>query len=246
MRKIHAYEETLQSLSTWEPFLLQESGLPGPRGNLELAQAAANVGTESLFRHWLTYDATQAPTNTPQEFLAFCGTLGMGTLLINGDLTVLKTLQQQANDPRWRTREAVAMALQNWGTAHMESLLHEMSRWRQGSLLERRAAIAALCEPRLLQDQEQVGQVLRILDKVTASLPEEPDSRSDAYLALRKGLGYCWSVAIAAYPDMGKPMLEHWLSHPHKDIRWILTQNLKKKRLERIDPAWVSQCLARL
>jgi len=41
---------SLSSLSDWESFLLNESGLPGPRANLELAQAAADERNEELFR----------------------------------------------------------------------------------------------------------------------------------------------------------------------------------------------------
>jgi len=39
MSKIIEYQETLRKLTDWEEYLLQESGLPGPRGNIELAQS---------------------------------------------------------------------------------------------------------------------------------------------------------------------------------------------------------------
>ena len=115
MNKTDAYRETLRGLDDWEPFLLRESGLPGPRGNLELAQAVADEGNATLFARFRTFDAHKAPVNSPYEFLAFCGTLGLGRLMAEGDLTVLPTLRGCASDPRWRTREAVAMALQRWG-----------------------------------------------------------------------------------------------------------------------------------
>ncbi len=35
--------------AAWRGYLLEHSGLPGPRGNLELAQAAAAKGSEELF-----------------------------------------------------------------------------------------------------------------------------------------------------------------------------------------------------
>jgi hypothetical protein len=59
-------------------------------------------------------------------------------------------------------------------------------------------------------------------------------------------MGYCWSVAVVAYPDAGMPMMEQWLSTRDKDIRWIMRENLKKKRLERINAAWVQSCRVRL
>ena len=91
MSKIDDYRGTLRVLDDWEPFLLQESGLPGPRGNLELAQAVADEGDERLFHRLLAFDPDSSPTNTPQEFLAFCGALGLGRLLAEGDRSVLRT-----------------------------------------------------------------------------------------------------------------------------------------------------------
>ncbi len=38
MAKADQYREILRTLDEWDAFLLKESGLPGPRGNLELAQ----------------------------------------------------------------------------------------------------------------------------------------------------------------------------------------------------------------
>jgi len=34
------YKAKLQALSDWDDYLLKESGLPGPRGNIELARVA--------------------------------------------------------------------------------------------------------------------------------------------------------------------------------------------------------------
>ena len=38
--------------------------------------------------------------------------------------------------------------------------------------------------------------------------------RADALKTLRQGLGYCWSVAVAALPETGKPLMERWLVSP--------------------------------
>jgi hypothetical protein len=59
-------------------------------------------------------------------------------------------------------------------------------------------------------------------------------------------MGYCWSVAVAALPDEGKPMMERWLRSSNKDVRWILKENLKKNRLLKMDSAWVEECRQRL
>ena len=143
MSKIDDYRKTLASLDDWEPYLLRESGLPGPRGNLELAAAVAELGSAGQFARWLTLGPDEAPVNSPQEFLVFCGVRGQGRLLVEGQRDVLVTLRGFAGDPRWRTREAVAMALQRWGDEDMASLLAAMADWSRGAFLEQRAAAAA-------------------------------------------------------------------------------------------------------
>jgi hypothetical protein len=246
MSKIDTYRQALHSIDDWEPYLLAESGLPGPRGNIELAQAVADEGDETLFLHLLSFDATSAPTNTPEEFLAFCGVVGLGRLVADGRRDLLPALRDHANDPRWRMREGVAMALQRWGRVDMPDLLAEMDDWSQGSLFEQRAAAAALCEPALLGYPADAERTLHILDAITLSLEQAVDRRSNAFQALRKGLAYCWSVAVAALPEAGKPLMERWLTSEDRDVRWIMRQNLQKQRLIRIDADWVAACLERL
>jgi hypothetical protein len=246
MKKAEIYQQQLAILSDWDAYLLQESGLPGPRGNLELAQVVADMGDRALFERYLTYDAETAPTNDPGEFLAFCGVLGYGRLCAEGETHCLITLRQLAADPRWRIREAVAMALHRLGQVDMEMLLTEMARWSKGNPLEQRAAAAALCHPDLLRDAQATERVLKLLDSITASLEQMEDRRGDEFRALRKGLGYCWSVAVSASPQPGKQMMERWFASDDRDVRWIMKQNLGKKRLERMDATWVTIWKSRL
>lgn len=245
MPKTDTYRAILADLYDWDAYLLAESGLPGPRGNIELAQAVADVGDLARFQRYAAITAHQAPTNTPGEFLAFCGVVGLGRLVAEGHGELLPTLRRHASDPRWRLREAVAMALQRLGDADMDRLLAEMRGWAQGSPLEQRAAAAALCEPRLLTRPAHARATLEILDAITATIPSVEDRRDESFRALRRGLGYCWSVAVVALPDVGKPMMEAWLGHPDPDIRWIMRENLKKARLARMDAAWVEACRQR-
>ena len=246
MSKVQQYREILRNTSDWEAFLLRESGLPGPRGNLELAQAVADEGDEPLFRRLLSFGPQQAPVNSPYEFLAFCGAVGLGKVLAEGNRQVLDDLRRCASDPRWRMREGVAMALQRWGDKDMDALLGAMEEWSQGNPLEQRAAAAALCEPRLLGQERHARQVLHILDGITESLLRVQDRKSDRCKALAQGLGYCWSVAIAALPEQGKQAMEKWLASTDPDVRWVMKENLKKNRLLRLDPAWVQRWSDRL
>jgi len=135
------------------------------------------------------------------------------------------------------------MALQRVGDINIEFLLQEMEEWSKGNLFEKRAAIAALCEPRLLASDKVVGSVLKILDQVTTSFSDLQDRSSEEFEVLKKGLAYCWSIAVAAYPERGKELIEKWVKAKDKDVSWIMKQNLKKNRLSKMDSDWVSDQL---
>lgn len=132
MTRIDGYRQILKTLDDWVPFLKRESGLPGPRGNLELAHAVAQEGNKELF------------------------------------------------------------------------------------------------------------------DQITAAMERARDRKDDSFKVLRQGMAYCWSVAVAACPEAGKPLIEKWLSSHDSDIRWMLNENLKKTRLVKMDPGWVRICSQRL
>lgn len=241
MGNMEPYRMILLSLKDWEPFLKEESRLPGRRSNLELIQVAADLGTRTQFEQFLFWTPDKTPENTPETFIACCGVVGLGRLLAEGDNSLTSRLRILANDPRWRVREAVCMALQRWGRVEMDELLVEMHAWAAGSLLEQRAAAAALCEPDLLASPKDARAVLSILDHITASILNFSHRKREDFRVLRKGLGYCWSVAVAALPQEGKPLFDRWLKTADPDIRWIMRENLKKNRLIRLDAAWVAQ-----
>jgi hypothetical protein len=249
---IDEYKNALERAADREAYLIAHSGLPGPRGNIELARAAAEVCSASELRRWTRLGPDRAPTGTGDEFLAFCGVLGLGRALIEDDRQALAELRGHASDSRWRLREAVAMALQLWGDADFEALAAAMDEWAHGALLERRAAAAALCEPALLTTPERVREVLSVLAEATAGLERASaeERRSEEFRALRKGLGYCWSVAAAQAPVVGKPAFEELVeraagSHD-RDLAWVARENLRKRRLQRLDPDWVARLVERL
>ena len=243
MPKLASYHQTLRGLPDWDDLLLKESGLPGPRANLELVQAAADLGTAEQFRRWLALGPESTPAKTALEFLPLCGVVGLGRLLAEGQLDALPELRQQANDPRWRVREGVSMALQRWGDEDMGALVKAMTAWAGGTWLEQRAVAGGLCEPRLLADGKHAKAVLKLLDGITRAVAKaSPAARKgDDFRALRQGLAYCWSVAVAAAPEQGKAAMEKWLAHSDPDVRWIMRENLKKNRLARMDAVWVKR-----
>lgn len=227
-------------------YLRSHSNLPGPRGNLELLEVASAAADRPDLERWAALDAATAPGDSPDGFLACVGVAGLGRLVAAGDRSLLRVLRRASGDPRWRVREAVAIGLQAWGDQDMAALLDEMARWASGTPLEGRAAMAALCEPRLLRGPAIVGRVLGVLGRLTAIVRDAPDRRDDGVRVLRQALGYGWSVAIAADPQRGLAAFTPWVDEPDPDVRWIVRQNLAKARLIRVAPAWVADARARL
>ena len=224
------------------PFSKRNLGLPGPRGNLELAHAVAQEGSKKQFEQLLSYEAKE---NTPEVFLVFCGVMGLGRLA-SDEPKLFDRLRGYASDTRWRIREAVATGLQLVGDQDMPLLLKEMQKWSSGNWYEKRAVAAALAEPRLLKEPKYAKQVLKILDEITTSMQEADNPKEEAFKVLRQGMGYCWSVAVAALPEAGKPLMEKWLKSPNKNIRWMMKENLKKNCLVKMDAEWVKACLMKL
>ena len=231
------YRDELAALDDWETYLRANSGLPGPRANLELVQAVADAGNLRTFERFAASE---------DEFLVVCGCAGLGRLVAEGRLDLLDRLRQLASDPRWRVREGVVMGLQRLGDANVERLLEEMEKWAGGGPLEQRAAVAALCEPRLLRQPARARRVLALVDRVTRSFVAEAVRNAEPWRVLRKGLGYCWSVAAAALPEEGRDAMERWIGSSDPDVRWVMRQNLAKARIRSLGAAWVEAARKRV
>lgn len=229
MTKVDEYREFLSGtpVAEWPAFLAEHSGLPGPRANLELIHAVAEVGDAQLLRRYAAAD---------DEFLAACGAVGLGRLLTAGDPDAEADMHRLACDVRWRAREGVAMGLQRLGDEDLQAMLDIVERWAgDPSLLVRRAAVAGLCEPRLLGSPDVMPRVFAVLDAVTAGIAGATgeDRRSDPFRVLRQALGYCWSVAIAAAPVAGLERFDRWQTSTDGDVQWIVRENLKKARMRK-------------
>jgi hypothetical protein len=222
------YRAELRTLAAaqWAAYLREHSGLPGPRGNIELAQAVADEGDRACFDRFIATD---------DEYLVFCGVVGLGRLLAEGaGADVERRLRGHATDARWRVREAVAMALQRLGDADLPRLLDIVADWSaDGNALVQRAAVAGICEPRLLKSADAVESAINSCARATHALAARgADERRDAGVrALRQALGYCWSVAVAADPAYGLPRFRALADSADHDVAWIVRENGRKARL---------------
>lgn len=226
-----AYREALAGLSDAEiaDYLSANSSLPGPRGNLTLLDAAGDVVPERVALR-LAED--------PDEFLACAGVVTVGRLLCErpGDQGFVELLTSRAADPRWRVREAVAIAAQRIGDADQPQLRSLVADWvASPNPLVVRAGIAAVCEPRLLSDPLTAVAALDACARATELLVTLPVSRRRSADArtLRQGLGYCWSVAVVGSPDVGVPRFLA-LDAADPDVAWVIKSNRSKQRLARL------------
>ena len=228
--KAERYRAELRGRGDWEEYLTANSGLPGPRGNLELLAVAGDEASEEQLWRW---------SGSDDEYLASVGTAGLGRFALT-DPKVMPHLQRMAADPRWRVREGVAMALQRVGDADWDALLKPMVRWaKHRDLYVRRAAAAGVCEPRLLKDAKHAHQALILVDQIICLIPRVTDRKTDAFRALRLALGYCASVAAAAAPALGRRMFESWLALDDPDVRWIVKNNFGKARMSALGAEWL-------
>jgi hypothetical protein len=220
--RVDGYRKDLRGLKEWEPYLKKNSGLPGPRANLELVQA---VGEEA------DADRLWRLSASSDEFLALCGTAGLGKVALMEPDTVMTWLRELAADGRWRVREGVAIALQRIGRENMPRLLADMQSWSADGPFVQRAVVAGLCEPPLLENSAHAVEVLMLLDRITSSLEAAEHRRDEDFRVLRLALGYGWSVAAAAAPENAWPYFEKWLRSKDKDVAWVMKTNLEKARM---------------
>jgi hypothetical protein len=235
-------------------YLLSQSNLPGRRGNLELAEAFAELAeayyendSERIWNFCLNLtevSAEEAPVNDPKEFLPFCGACAIGAIgsvspaLYHQAFDRLKAL---ANDPRWRTREAVAMGIQKLVEREGEKTLQELEGWIvTGKWLAMRAVAAGVAEPALLRNKNTARQALKLHKQIFDRILSGNERKTETFKVLRKGLGYSLSVVVAAIPEEGFEYMRQLAESPDKDIRWILKENLKKNRLLKNYPDEVS------
>jgi hypothetical protein len=222
--------------------LLAGSRLPGPRANLELLDAAGDVLERGEALELAALRPDEAPGGTALEFLPCCGIVAVGRLVAEGDADLVDLLRAAANDARWRVRESVAIALQRWGDEDVPAMTSTIEDWPAGTPLEARAAVAAVCEPRLLRTTPAVDAAVRILDASTSRLVALARPRGEPGRVLGAALGYAWSVAVAADPGRVLPAFEHWAAAPDPDVRRLVRSNLGKARFAKAAP----EALARL
>jgi hypothetical protein len=231
-----------------EFYLRNQSRLPGPRANIDLAQDLSNhlaflvpdlPEEMRVLLNYLVRDEERVVTNTPDEFIVMCGVLGFGACAAAMPAwreEVCSRIERYAQNHAWRVRESAAMALQKLLTvAPDETLLWLMELLDRGDCLQMRACLAAVSEPALLNSAHSITSALlmqRVALEYLHNLPPSERKRADVRV-LRQALGYTLSVVTAANPEDGFALMCEIATWNDFDINWVLRENLKKRRLAR-------------
>lgn len=211
-------------------YLRRESGIPGPRANLTLVdEAAASLPRRTLLRL----------ADSQDEYLAMCGVAGIARACMSQVTQADPELDQLAGyvrDSRWRLREGAVRGLQLAAVDNPIAVAELVHRWvRSPDPAVVRAAVEAICEPRLLKSREMCAAALDACAVSTTTLSEtEGQPRTDQWRGLEQTLSYAWSVAVAAEPARGLPMFEALEAAPSPMVRRIAARNRTKKRLARL------------
>jgi hypothetical protein len=208
-------------------FIIQNSNLPGPRGNLELAFALAEIYDDlDALLNWLEITEDLADANDPESFPAFCAAVCLGKIYTKTkDKKLISILKKLSNDGRWRMREAVAFGFQIIGESDFDELKSVFSGWiKKSNNLDKRAILVSLAHPRFL-NEERAKFCFEIADTVLKEMDREND-----FDVLKKGLSFTISVFAAANSDLGFKFIKRWIGID-KDIDRIMKENLKKNRL---------------
>ena len=241
MSRREDYGQQLQGARDVIAFLRKESRLPRPRANLELLDAAADADDQWPYRRWIATGAGHDPTD---EFVAMCGVVGLGRLIAEGATELVTDLRAARAIQAGESGRPLRLPSSGVGDHDVGALFGIVQPRGTARPFMQRAAVAAVCEPRFLKAPAASRRALDLLDRVTASIGRASDRKSDEFRALRQAMGYCWSVAVAANPEQGKPAFERWASSSDPDIRWIVAENLKKARLKEMDPRWAARLTA--
>jgi hypothetical protein len=228
-------ELTGRDPSTWPTYLSEHSGLPGPRANTELAIAVAELMDETSAHRLI---------DTGDEYLTMCAAVTLAARA--AEVVSNVTLRALAGDARWRVREGVVLGLQMRADTAPDEVLQIATDWAaDADPLIQRAAVAAVCEPRLLRTPDRAAAAVAVCRTTTSALAQLPAARrrEPGVRTLRQALGYCWSVAVAADPGPGLAAFRALTAGSDHDaddhdgdpdVAWIVAENLRKKRLARL------------
>jgi len=250
----------VEALITW---LVAKSCLTGSHANRDLVTAFADTVKEyaaadegdcrilwSLCTELACVAPEDAPAGDPHEILPLCGVLGIAAIgSLSPALTgaALTLLQDASLDRRREVREVVALGVHDLLAARQEETVAGLEEWiESGSWLPMRAAAAGIAESELLEEPELADAALRLHRKILIRVYTAGERQSEAFVALRKALGYTLGRVVEALPGIGFEYLRQLAALDDHDVRWIVRENLEGETLRRRYPETVRHIQANL
>lgn len=244
-------------------FYLRENGrLPGARANMELANDVSYLLAASVSRYpeavrflldyFTTGSAQKAANNTPAEFVLICGLVASGAcaaLQQEWRSEVFELLSRHACSSHLRVRRGVATAYQHLlASVPDETSEHLMYLASDGNYWQQCAAITTIAEDTLLYLPDVLATALQLQHIILERLHHAPVEvrKGEDFRTLKRTLGFTLSVITVSAPEQGFALMRECATWNDNDIRWILRENLNKKRLAKFveDTRLVSSLLA--
>lgn len=241
-----------------EKLILENSYLPGRMANLKMISSIADVFEETYSISELWYERLEdwlhlnVDGNSPETELALTALDSLGGIYEkvphNKKVLIEENLLQSLNDQRWRIREVVTESYKRIGNASYTSLirLFKPLLTEDATPLEIRGILATVAHPELLISKEQLifsQEVMENAFNYYFNFDAFKFTKEDKAI-LKKGLSFAPSVIISKNPQIGFSFFEKLLeNNDTKDIKTIVKENLKKKRLENSYPDEVNKLL---
>jgi hypothetical protein len=222
------------------------SGLPGPRANLKLAlefaETCAHEGasTDALIHAMANEPPTELRGEAAKEFLAMCGVLAVAARAVKEPPLrdqALVILEERTDDPRFRVRDTIPLALAMLGTKMHADLAERLEPWMD-RYFHATAVIRALADRTWLETfGPKDGELpIRLVDEafyLAANAPRS-DLRYPGHKALVEALH---TVPKAFAKRFGMPMFDQlavWAPDVKMpELRDVILANLDDAQLKK-------------
>lgn len=218
-----------------------QSGLPGKRVNVDLAVAFAHdcarfgPKIDDLAYTMANLSPEEARGASPKEFLVMCGVLAVGARGMVAKENSVRTralalLEEKADDPRFRVRDAVPLALAMLGNKMKDNLGELVEPW-MNRYFHAAAVIRALSDPAWLETfaKDDYYQPINLLHFAFVLAHEAPRSASryPGHKALVEALGWVPNAVAKRFPIQMCDRYGIWAEYVEvPELREALLKNL--------------------
>lgn len=218
-----------------------QSGLPGTRMNMAVANAfAVECASRGKKADKLAFEMANlhpdiARGATEHEFLPVCGVLALAARAAREPSLrprVLTNLHDVSDDPRFRVRQIVPVALAKVGEHMGDELVTLTASWTDG-FFQAAAVLLALSENGWLAATNDADQVLCRLDEAftLAAKAQRAASRYPGRKALVDALGTAPAAIALRYGAPVFELLARWSVTKMPELREAIEANLRSKKL---------------